>query len=574
MIGAPGPRPVPSGLGARIIGFLTVALVPLGLVAYWQTAQLESETRARSQLSVTGVTENSASLERRSILRALGAAQAIGSTGSIVAADVETCNRYLMDFRESSATYTYVGVLMQSGAVKCGSSRQSARVEDFPALLEAIKHPRPSVIRVDNPSISPEPVLVVSEPFQVNGVHQGHVAISIPVRHVRPENRPPSEFTDLITFNRMGQILTTENGYEQALRHLPIDAGLDDLSGAAEHSFLAMSADGEERIFALAPIVPDLVWALSAWPEDSSAATTLGTSGFTRSLPLVMWAASIIVAYLAVNRLVIRHIRTLRHQMRSFARDRRVPAQSASGDMALELRDMENDFLRMADSIMQDEAQLENALREKTILLKEVHHRVKNNLQLISSIMNMQIRQSANAETKVVLQRLQERIRGLATIHRNLYQTGDLGHVNAADLLGDLIGQMSIVSGKSSTPIEVTKSLEPIEVYPDQAMPISLLTAEALTNAGKYMGPDPDGVCRLHIALHHEDDQAVILEISNSTGESPIFEDATRSGLGNRLIQAFSTQLGGTLHQGAEGDRYKVTVLFHLSDFKPEVVDY
>jgi two-component sensor histidine kinase len=242
--------------------------------------------------------------------------------------------------------------------------------------------------------------------------------------------------------------------------------------------------------------------------------------------------------------------------------------------MALELRDMENDFLRMADSIMQDEAQLENALREKTILLKEVHHRVKNNLQLISSIMNMQIRQSANAETKVVLQRLQERIRGLATIHRNLYQTGDLGHVNAADLLGDLIGQMSIVSGKSSTPIEVTKSLEPIEVYPDQAMPISLLTAEALTNAGKYMGPDPDGVCRLHIALHHEDDQAVILEISNSTGDSPIFEDATRSGLGNRLIQAFSTQLGGTLHQGAEGDRYKVTVLFHLSDFKPEVVDY
>lgn len=572
MLGAPGQRPVPSGLGARIIGFLTIALVPLGLVAYWQTTQLEEETRARSQLSVTGITENAASSERRNVLRALGAAQAIGSTTSIVATDPEACDRFLADFRQSSQNYTYIGVLLKGGQVKCGSSSRGANLDAYPQLLAAVQEPFPAVTRIENPSISPGPVVVVSEPFEVDGVHQGHVSISIPVEFIRPRDTGRTEYSELVTFSRTGQILSTQHGLEAARQRLPADIDLSTLAGAEEQSFLARGADGEERIYALAPVVPDLVYALSIWPQDSSAATTLGTSGFARALPLIMWAASVIVAYLAVNRLVIRHIRTLRYQMRSFARDRRVPAQSSASDMALELRDMENDFLHMADSIMQDEAQLENTLREKTILLKEVHHRVKNNLQLISSIMNMQIRQSESAETKIVLQRLQDRIRGLATIHRNLYQTGDLSHVNAADLLSDLIGQMNIVSRDSNVSLEVTKSLAEIQVYPDQAVPMSLLTAEALTNAGKYMTPDPDGIYRMHVDLKRESDRNVVLEITNSVGEEP--KEVRRGGLGNRLIQAFATQLGGTLNQGVSDGRYRVRVLFSLSDFKPEVVDY
>ncbi|SLN37398.1 putative sensor histidine kinase pdtaS [Roseivivax jejudonensis] len=575
MIGATGPRPVPSGLGARIIGFLTIALVPLGIVAYWQTAKLEEETRARAQLSVTGITENAATSERRNVLRALGAAQAIGATDGIVGTDTETCDLYLSDFRGSSQNYTFVGVLLKSGRVRCSSAGSDISLDRFPRITDAVQEPFPAVIRVDDPSVSPGPVVVVTEPFSTDGVLQGHVAISIPVEFFRPSRPSGEDYLELLTFSRTGQILTTGLGYDQAQELLPTQMDLAALAGGSEHSFLARSADGEERIFAFTPVVPDLVYALSVWPQNSSAATTLGTGGLARSLPLVMWVASVIVAYLAVNRLVIRHIRTLRHQMRSFARDRRVPGQIASADMALELRDMENDFLHMADSIMQDEAQLENTLREKTILLKEVHHRVKNNLQLISSIMNMQIRQSDSEETRRVLQRLQERIRGLATIHRNLYQTGDLGHVNAAQLLSELIEQMNIVSRDSNVTVEVTKSLAEIEVYPDQAVPMSLLVAEALTNAGKYMQPDADGVYRLHVDLKRDGpERGVALEVVNSCGDMPLADDADRTGLGNRLIQAFATQLGGALEQGSVDGRYRVRVLFRLSDFKPEVVDF
>ena len=141
-----------------------------------------------------------------------------------------------------------------------------------------------------------------------------------------------------------------------------------------------------------------------------------------------------------------------------------------------------------------------------------------------------------------------------------------------ADLLSDLIGQMNIVSRDSNVSLEVTKSLAEIQVYPDQAVPMSLLTAEALTNAGKYMTPDPDGIYRMHVDLKRESDRNVVLEITNSVGEEP--KEVRRGGLGNRLIQAFATQLGGTLNQGVSDGRYRVRVLFSLSDFKPEVVDY
>ncbi|MHA6345801.1 sensor histidine kinase [Roseivivax sp. CAU 1761] len=552
-----------------------MALVPLGLVAYLQTTELERETRARSQLSVTGITETAASIEREVILRALGAAQAMGATKGVVGADPEECGAYLSDFREASQRYSYIGVLLKSGRVKCGSSPKEFALRDYPAVLEAIQEPEPAVTRLDNPAISPTPVVVVSEPFEVNGKVYGHVAISVPVDQMRPKDEAPKlrPFIDLVTFNRSGQVLTTGRGIELARRHLPAEMDLASLAGTAEHSFLARSADGENRIFVLTEVVPELVYALSIWPEDSSAASAIEPGTFARLLPLVMWVASIIVTYLAVNRLVIRHIRTLRQQMRAFARDRRVPNQSASADMALELRDMENDFLHMADSIMQDEAQLENTLREKTILLKEVHHRVKNNLQLISSIMNMQIRQSREPETRMVLTRLQERIRGLATIHRNLYQTGDLSHVNTRELLTDLISQMSILPEDSDIRIEMTQSIADIEVYPDQAVPLSLLTAEALTNAGKYLSTDEDGIGRVHVDLKREADRQVRLEISNSCdGEGD--GEAGRPGLGSRLIQAFALQLGGALEQGPRDGRYRVQVRFPLSDFKPEVVDY
>ncbi|APX25364.1 MULTISPECIES: sensor histidine kinase [Salipiger] len=586
MTHADGSRLRPMGLAARMILFLTLALVPIGVVAYFQTAKLQQETRLRSQLSLVALTEAAALGERETILRALGSAQALGATvgqALLETGDTEACGRRLATYLETSPGYSFVTVLTADGRLPCTSRGEELDIADFQHLSGLLEEPRSVAYLNREGPLSNRSVIVVGEPFFTDGELAGYMLLSVPSALLpRDEGRnaqspqAPEDFRDIVFFNNRGEVLSSRAGLDDVADLLPADLELRSLIGGGAQSFAARSADGETRVYAAAPLVPGMVHALGVWNHDNAEAEAITVSNVAKALPLLMWAASVIVAFLAVNRLVIRHIKRLSRRMRTFARTRRIPEHRSTLVMPAELADMEDDFLDMADGILRDEAQQENALREKTILLKEVHHRVKNNLQLISSIMNMQIRQSRERETRFVLHRLQDRIRSLATIHRNLYQTEDLGHVNAGVLLTDLVQQMTQMIEISGRAVQVERDLADIEVVPDQAVPLSLLTAEALTNALKYgAAPDGDAQARVMVSFRHDGQGNAVLEIRNSAGPEGRTSDdedleVEPAGLGARLIQAFATQLGGRLEQGREDGEYVVHVHFQLTDFEPD----
>ena len=152
-----------------------------------------------------------------------------------------------------------------------------------------------------------------------------------------------------------------------------------------------------------------------------------------------MWAASLSVAMFALHRLVLRHIAILRARIRDFENDRLVPAEGAALKMPSELADVYLNFTTLADNVVREEARMEDILRDKNILMKEVHHRVKNNLQLICSIMNLQINVAEHDETIEALERLQGRVLSMATIHRDLYQTQNKGRVNVGHLINEIV---------------------------------------------------------------------------------------------------------------------------------------
>ncbi|APZ54003.1 sensor histidine kinase [Salipiger abyssi] len=580
---ADSPRLRPMGLAARMILFLTLALVPIGVVAYFQTAKLQQETRLRSQLSLVALTEAAAVGERETVLRAQGVAQALGATlGQELREldDLEECSAQLSAYLTASPGYSFAALMTDDGRIPCSSAGAGLDSRNSPRLQTLIETPGATAWLNRSAPISAREVIVVAEPFFHDGSLAGHVLLSVPSALLpsRQGDDVPADFEDLVTINEHGEILSSREGIDNVAGLLPADLDLASLVGARAQSFAARSADGTTRVYAAAPLVPGMVHALGIWSRDNAEAQAITVSGIAKALPLLMWAASVIVAFLAVNRLVIRHVKRLSRRMRTFARTRRIADLRVRGEMPSELAEMEDDFLDMAEGILRDEAQQENALREKTILLKEVHHRVKNNLQLISSIMNMQIRQARASETRMVLHRLQDRIRSLATIHRNLYQTDDLGHVDAGRLLGDLVQQMAQMTEISGRPVKVETVLDPIEAVPDQAVPVSLLTAEALTNAMKYAAP-PEGErqARVSVRFVRDDNGGAVLEITNTAAlegpaqsEEEAEMDIEPAGLGSRLIQAFAMQLGGTLEQGLEGGIYRVRVDFALKDFEPD----
>jgi two-component sensor histidine kinase len=203
--------------------------------------------------------------------------------------------------------------------------------------------------------------------------------------------------------------------------------------------------------------------------------------------------------------------------------------------------------------------------------LKEVHHRVKNNLQLISSIMNMQIRQASTPDAKRVLQRLQDRILSLATVHKSLYQNDNLTRVDGGVLMHEIVNQLLSVGLPSGSGITVTQKYEAIQLDPDDAAPLTLLVSEAVTNALKYVAVGQTNKGWIEVNLKYTAPEMALLTVKNSTGHGEV-EKGT--GLGSRLINAFSRQLNGQFEIIEEPDSYTLSVEFPVPLKSKIVYDY
>jgi two-component sensor histidine kinase len=223
----------------------------------------------------------------------------------------------------------------------------------------------------------------------------------------------------------------------------------------------------------------------------------------------------------------------------------------------------------MTRRLSEQERELEADLREKTVLLREVHHRVKNNLQLISSMLNMQIRATKSAEAKHLLRRVQDRVMALSAIHRNLYMARNLSLVRADTLLDGIIQQLVIVGtlDESGRKVGVATQFDAVEISPDQSVPLSLLTTEAAINAVKYCGMTTGVDAWINIALKDLGDGNYGLSVVNSYVALTEEEMAAQgpdygSGLGSKLIESFVAQLNGTLEINQRADRYELHVVF------------
>ena len=286
-----------------------------------------------------------------------------------------------------------------------------------------------------------------------------------------------------------------------------------------------------------------------------------------------MWLGSLLVSMVAGELLVARHVRSLRRSVADFAGgDRRVTEVDMVG-APRELIELADSYGVMVDTILQDEASLEDMVHQKEVLLREVHHRVKNNLQLIASIMNMQIRQARSPEARDLMKGLHDRVMSIATVHRGLYQTSGLTDVRANELMDDILRQLVRMSAAPGRQFALDLQLEPIRLTPDQAVPLALFLTEAVTNALKYARPVPSGSIRLSVALRSVDAGQAELTIANPADPRPeAAADEGRTGLGAQLLAAFALQLGGTLTKGldagddggADGGQYRVVLLFPL----------
>jgi two-component sensor histidine kinase len=278
-----------------------------------------------------------------------------------------------------------------------------------------------------------------------------------------------------------------------------------------------------------------------------------------------------IVALVSIHQLVIHPMRDLGRRMRGFADGRRILHAGALRNASGEINEIGDTFETMARKIIRDEADLENTLFEREVLLKEVHHRVKNNLQLMSSILNMQARKAGSEEARRALRDVQERLRSLAAIHRGLYQAPELSQVQFDELLAELVAQLVSLAPERLGGEVPLLDLTEVRLVPDQAAPLAMLVAEMLTNALKYLGRDSQGRCEIAVTLRKEnvpEGERITVDVSNTVRPGSASERP--EGLGRRLMEVLAQQLAGDIRTSISTDRYSAGIAFLRMGFQPE----
>jgi len=200
------------------------------------------------------------------------------------------------------------------------------------------------------------------------------------------------------------------------------------------------------------------------------------------------------------------------------------------------------------------------SLREKEILLKEVHHRVKNNLQVISSLINLQLRPIKNPVSREALQACQARVQAISLIHAMLYQSKDYANVPFSEYAPILANNIFNTLGTATGCIALDLAIGDIALPVDKAIPCGLILNELITNALKHGFPDGRrGTIR--VRLHEPISSQLQLTVEDDGVGMPAGIDIRQTqSLGMHLVCALTEQLGGDLEMsGAPGASFKVT---------------
>ncbi len=206
------------------------------------------------------------------------------------------------------------------------------------------------------------------------------------------------------------------------------------------------------------------------------------------------------------------------------------------------------------------ESGLLSSLREKEAMLREIHHRVKNNLQIISSLLNIQSSYKIDDTKSVeVLTEAKTRVNAMALIHEKLYQSERFSAVNAREFVPDLVVSIQNVLNAENTGIIVDIDIEEIRIDLDRAIPCGLILNELITNAMKYAFPDSAGGT-VRIIMRQADAEVTLIVADNGVG-LPAAEEIPEGSLGIQLVTALVDQLGGTFGLETEGG-FRWTIQF------------
>jgi two-component sensor histidine kinase len=392
-------------------------------------------------------------------------------------------------------------------------------------------------------------VLAAVRAEDAEGRFDGAIAAVISVASLRPataDSALPAD-THFALADASGTLLSATD--TKAFPPLPENWRADLAEGGDAAVWYGDDRAGDRRIYSAAPLVGEDVFVVVAAqsPGVFSWARLNPLTGVI--FPLLTFALAFLAVWVVAEQVVVRWITYLQRIAALYARGRLTVRPLQAEQMPPEIRELAETLEDMADAIVGRDASLRDSLAQKDALMREIHHRVKNNLQVISSLLNMQQRALADPAARAAMSDTRQRITALALVYRALYQGPDLKRVDLRPFLEELTAQLIVGEMAHGPPVRTELNVEPLVVDPDRLAPLALFAVEAITNAQKHAFAERGGV--LTVNFHVEGEAAVLEICDDGPATDAVF---TAAGVGRTLMTAFARQLRGSVELARNAD--------------------
>ncbi len=210
------------------------------------------------------------------------------------------------------------------------------------------------------------------------------------------------------------------------------------------------------------------------------------------------------------------------------------------------------------------EADLMQAIQEKDQLFSELQHRVKNSMQMMTSLVNMELGRAGTEDTRIVLEKIQGQIRSLGNLYNILYSSGTIGTINLQVYLSSIISSLQTTYTMSLHNIAIHQQYDPVDFDAKNAAPLGLIVNELVTNACKYAFPD-DKPGNIWIKLKSSPTRIVLTVKDDGVGLPDTFDTSVSGGSGLQLVEMLAKQLAGNF-TFQSGDTTTFTVSIPIED--------
>ncbi len=534
-------------LRVRLILVLALAMLPVAAVSMVQALQAYRAERGQIRDELTRLVDLAAGNElnmvagAQRLLVSLGRQTLVRDSGG--QGNGGGCGDELAAVLEQSPEYAAVMRVNADGQVDCAAPAKLVGHDLSQAPWLPAARTRTGLTLADGGRmLTGETTLAAALPLAGND--KGTILVAMVKldwlqRLSSAASRPADAVVRLVNAEGL-PVITGTDGANDA--ELPPPAPLRQHLAASSSWFELPGDDGVLRMFAAAPLYRTDIYVLFG---EAAADLLVGARwGLINRLvtPVAMWAVAVLAAWIATDMYVLRWIRRLHRTASALARgsfDTKPGVEKAPD----EIRQLGEAFGVMADNLARRTAALEASVIEREALIKEVHHRVKNNLQIITSLLNLQGKALRDPVARRGLAEAQTRINALALVHRGIYETADLRSVEARGFLSGLCQLLRDAMGLRGAAMVLGVEAPTDSLRQEKAVPVALLVTEAVTNALKHGYPEGRGG-HVQVTLSRQgiDGRLEIRDDGIGLPDKP-----GQGGIGRSLMAQFARQLGGVL---------------------------